>query len=117
MSVDGFDGVVDVDDVLEREEKVIHFSFVAREPFIQRFFGAVLKCPAHGCIGDSLSYNLCFATATQSMTRRIVPLRISMWSTKEEGFTSENDKVLEVIKAVSDALDRRGIYVYWTWNA
>jgi len=65
-----------------------------------------------GRVGDNLGYNLCFATATQSMTRRIVPLRMSVWSTKEDGFTSENDKVLEVIKSLADALGRRGIYVY-----
>ena len=41
-----------------------------------------------------------------------MPLRMSIWSTKEEGFTTENDKVLEVIKSLADALDRRGIYVY-----
>ena len=62
--------------------------------------------------GDNLGYNLCFATATQSITQRIVPLRMSVWSTKEDGFTSENDKVLEVIKSLADALGRRGLYVY-----
>ena len=30
-----------------------------------------------GRVGDNLGYNLCFATATPSMSRRIVPLRAS----------------------------------------
>ena len=51
-------------------------------------------------MGDNLGYNLCFATATPSMSRRIVPLRMTMWAAKEEGFTSENDKVLDVIRDI-----------------
>ena len=43
MPIDGFDGVVDIKDVLEREENVIHFSFMTREPFIQRFLAVVLN--------------------------------------------------------------------------
>ena len=65
-----------------------------------------------GRVGDNLGYNLCFATATPSMSRRIVPLHMTLWSTKEEGFTSENDKVLEVVRKVSSAAGKRGIYVY-----
>ena len=63
-------------------------------------------------VGDNLGYNLCFATATPSMSRRIVPLHMTMWSAKEEGFTSENDKVLDVVRKISGAVDKRGIYVY-----
>ena len=62
--------------------------------------------------GDNLGYNLCFATATPSMSRRIVPLRMTMWSAKEDGFTSENDKVLGVIRDVARECGKRGIYVY-----
>ena len=51
-------------------------------------------------VGDNLGYNLCFATATPSMSRRIVPLHMTMWSAKEEGFTSENEKVLDVIQKI-----------------
>ena len=40
-----------------------------------------------GRVGDNLGYNLCFATATPSMSRRIVPLRMTMWSAKEDGYT------------------------------
>lgn len=65
-----------------------------------------------GRVGDNLGYNLCFATATPSMSRRIVPLRMTMWSAKEDGFTSENDKVLGVIRDVARECERRGIYVY-----
>ena len=65
-----------------------------------------------GRVGDNLGYNLCFATATPSMSRRIVPLRMTMWSAKEDGFTSENDKVLGVIRDVARECGRRGIYVY-----
>ena len=65
-----------------------------------------------GRVGDNLGYNLCFATATPSMSRRIVPLHMTMWSTREEGFTSENDKVLEAIRVVASSLEKRGIYVY-----
>jgi hypothetical protein len=63
-------------------------------------------------VGDNLGYNLCFATATPSMSRRIVPLHMAMWSAKEEGFTSENDKVLDVVRKISGAVDKRGVYVY-----
>ena len=65
-----------------------------------------------GRVGDNLGYNLCFATATPSMSRRIVPLHMTMWSAREEGFTSENDKVPDVIRTVANALEKRGIYVY-----
>lgn len=65
-----------------------------------------------GRVGDNLGYNLCFATATPSMSRRIVPLCMTMWSAKEDGFTSENDKVLGVIRDVARECERRGIYVY-----
>ena len=65
-----------------------------------------------GHVGDNLGYNLCFATATPSMSRRIVPLRMTMWSAKEDGFTSENDKILGVIRDVARECERRGIYVY-----
>ena len=67
---------------------------------------------SRGRVGDNLGYNLCFATATPSMSRRIVPLRMTMWSAKEDGFTSENDKVLGVIRDVARECERRGIYVY-----
>ena len=65
-----------------------------------------------GRVGDNLGYNLCFAVACPSMSHRIVPLYASLWSTKEEGFTSENDKVKDMIKAISSASEKRGIYVY-----
>jgi len=65
-----------------------------------------------GRVGDNLGYNLCFATAAPAASRRIVPLHMTMWSAKEEGFTGENDKVLEVIGKVSEAAGGRGIYVY-----
>ena len=67
---------------------------------------------SRGRVGDNLGYNLCFATASPSMSRRIVPLHMTMWSTKEEWFTSENEKVLDVIGKVAGACERRGIYVY-----
>ena len=67
---------------------------------------------SRGRVGDNLGYNLCFATATPSMSRRIVPLHMTMWSAKEEGFTSENDKVLDVIGKIAEACGRLGIYVY-----
>ena len=67
---------------------------------------------SRGHVGDNLGYNLCFATATPSMSRRIVPLRMTMWSAKEDGFTSENDKVLGVIRDVARECEKRGIYVY-----
>jgi len=65
-----------------------------------------------GRVGDNLGYNLCFATASPSMSRRIVPLHMTMWSVKEDGFTSENDKVLDVIGKIAEACGKLGIYVY-----
>ena len=65
-----------------------------------------------GRVGDNLGYNLCFATASPSMSRRIVPLHMTMWSAKEDGFTSENDKVLDVIRKIAEACGKLGIYVY-----
>ena len=67
---------------------------------------------SRGRVGDNLGYNLCFATATPSMSRRIVPLHMTMWSVKEDGFTSENDKVLDVIRKIAEACGKLGIYVY-----
>lgn len=67
---------------------------------------------SRGRVGDNLGYNLCFATASPGMSRRIVPLHMAMWSAKEEGFTSENDKVLGVIGKIARACEGRGIYVY-----
>lgn len=65
-----------------------------------------------GRVGDNLGYNLCFATASPGMSRRIVPLHMAMWSAKEEGVTGENDKVLEVMGKIAKACEGRGIYVY-----
>ena len=65
-----------------------------------------------GRVGDNLGYNLCFATASPSGSRRIVPLHMTMWSAKEDGFTSENDKVLDVIGKIAEACGKLGIYVY-----
>ena len=73
---------------------------------------AKVRDGSKGRVGDNLGYNLCFATATPSMSRRIVPLHMTMWSAREEGFTSENDKVLDVVRTVANALEKRGIYVY-----
>ena len=67
---------------------------------------------SEGRVGDNLGYNLCFAVACPAMSRRIVPLRAALWSTKEEGFTSENDKVTAMIRDIAHAAGRRGIYVY-----
>lgn len=67
---------------------------------------------SRGRVGDNLGYNLCFATASPGMSRRIVPLHMAMWSAKEEGFTGENDKVLEVMGKIARACEGRGIYVY-----
>ena len=46
------------------------------------------------------------------MSRRIVPLHMTMWSAKEEGLTSENDKVLDVTGKIARACEGRGICVY-----
>ena len=67
---------------------------------------------SEGCLGENLGYHLCFAVACPGMSRRIVPLRATMWSAKEEGFMSENDKVKAVVRDVVAAAGRRGIYVY-----
>jgi len=67
---------------------------------------------SEGRVGDNLGYNLCFAVACPSMSRRIVPLRAALWSTKEKGFTSENDKITALIGDIAEAAENRGIYVY-----
>lgn len=67
---------------------------------------------SEGRLGDNLGYNLCFAVACPSMSRRIVPLRLALWSVREEGFTSENDKVKGIIGDIARAAEKRGIYVY-----
>lgn len=67
---------------------------------------------SEGRVGDNLGYNLCFAIACPSMSRRIVPLRAELWSTKEDGFTSENDKIMAIIRDIAHAAEKRGIYVY-----
>ena len=73
---------------------------------------AKVRDGSKGRVGDNLGYNLYFATATPSMSRRIVPLHMTMWSAREEGFTSENDKVLDAVRTVANALEKRGICVY-----
>ena len=67
---------------------------------------------SEGRVGDNLGYNLCFAVACPAMSRRIVPLRAALWSAKEEGFTSENDRVTALIRDIARAAEKRGIYVY-----
>ena len=54
MAVDGLDGVVDVEDVLEREEDLVHLALVARQPLVQLPLRASLERPAHGGVGDDL---------------------------------------------------------------
>ncbi len=61
MSVNGFDGVVNVENVLEREENLIHFPFVTREPFIQLFslqFFNALRTVASETISSNRSSSL-----------------------------------------------------------
>lgn len=67
---------------------------------------------SRGEVGENLGYNSCAVVACENGGRRIVPVRLSLWSTKEDGFTSENDKIKDNIKKVADGTGHRGVYVY-----
>ncbi len=55
--------------------------------------------------------NACLAVACQSGKRRITPLHLRLWSCEADGFTSQNDEILDIIDLISVAAKKRGIYV------
>ena len=65
-----------------------------------------------GDVGDNLGYNACMAVACENGSRRIVPLHLRLWSKLAEGFKSDNDEVFDLIRGISSATGKRGVYVY-----
>jgi len=62
-----------------------------------------------GEIGNG--YSACLAVACESGTRQITPLHMRLWSSKADGFTSQNDELLHIIDLIRVSAKRRGIYV------
>lgn len=62
-----------------------------------------------GEIGNG--YSACLAVACESGMRRITPLHMRLWSSKADGFTSQNDELLNIIDLISASAKKRGVYV------
>lgn len=72
-------------------------------------FLAKVRDGSTGEIGNG--YTLCLAVACESGERALTPLSLKLWSTKAEGFTSQNAEILAVIDAIRGHAKQRGIYV------
>ena len=57
-------------------------------------------------------YHGCMAVACHPGSRKTIPLSLRTWSSNAPGYRGENDEVLNIIRAVDDATDGRGIRVY-----
>ena len=53
----------------------------------------------------------CLAVAAEAGSRRITPLDMSLWSCHSPEFRSENEQILELVKAVAGSAKGRGTFV------
>ena len=67
---------------------------------------------SRGDVGEGFGYTGVMAVACTEGDRLVVPLHLSFWSKTEKGFTSDNDRVHEAIRAIAGATGSRGVYVY-----
>jgi hypothetical protein len=56
-------------------------------------------------------YWACAAVACEPGGRRVTPLHLRLWSAEAPDFVSENEKLLQVVDAIREATEGRGIYV------
>lgn len=62
-----------------------------------------------GDVGDNLGYSGVAIVACNPESREMMPLHLSFWSGREEGFKSDTDKVYGAIRNV---IGRKGIHVF-----
>lgn len=67
---------------------------------------------SRGEVGENLGYWGCMAIACESGSRRVVPLQFRLWSTEDPDYKGENEEIESIVTSVSDAVGKRGIYVY-----
>ncbi|MGC9424161.1 transposase [Vibrio sp.] len=56
-------------------------------------------------------YWSCLAVACEAGKRRMIPLHHRIWSSSAPDFVSENHQIHEIINTISEAVNKRGIYV------
>jgi hypothetical protein len=82
----------------------IRKDYAKSMPFLSRIRDGSRKELATG-------YSGCMAIACQPGKRTMIPLHLRMWSSEAPDFVSENHQILDVIRTISDASEKRGIYV------
>jgi len=82
----------------------IRKEYAEKMPFLARIHDGSRKELANG-------YSGCMAVACRPGERTMVPLHLRMWSSEAPDFVSENHQILEVIRTISEASEKRGIYV------
>lgn len=79
-------------------------EYALKMPFLARIRDGSRKELANG-------YSGCMAVACRPGKRTMTPLHLRMWSSEAPDFVSENHQILEVIRTISEANSKRGIYV------
>jgi len=82
----------------------IRKEYAKSMPFLARIRDGSRKEMANG-------YSGCMAIACQPGERTMIPLHLRMWSSEAPDFVSENHQILDVIRTISEACEKRGIYV------
>ena len=79
-------------------------EYAQKMPFLARIRDGSRKELANG-------YSGCMAVACRPGKRTMMPLHLRMWSSEAPDFVSENHQILEVIRTISEANSKRGVYV------
>lgn len=82
----------------------IRKEYAQKMPFLARIRDGSRKELANG-------YSGCMAVACRPGERTMIPLHLRIWSSEAPDFVSENHQILEVIRTISEASERRGVYV------
>ncbi len=82
----------------------IRKEYAEKMPFLARIHDGSRKELANG-------YSGCMPMACRPGERTTVPLHLRMWSSEAPDFVSENHQILEVIRTISEASEKRGLYV------
>jgi len=53
----------------------------------------------------------CVAVACEPERRRVIPLHQQLWSCSAPGFKSENEQIMSAVDTISEAVEKRGVYV------
>lgn len=65
-----------------------------------------------GDVGENLGYTGVAIVACNPDSREMIPLHLSFWSGKEEGFKSDTDKVYGAIRDLVNVIGRKGVHVF-----